>query len=503
MGWDLRLLPAALAAWGGALAGLLLNPALGAATSVAFVAALAAVLSLASRSQDADQGRLAWSVAVAGLVACLAWGLGCGARFALERETPGEPGQETQVELEGRVASDAESVNSGFGGMRWSATLVTDYGARVVVMVAGGDLGDASLVRGSRIQVVGELDRTQPAVLPYVGILRAESVEEVAPAPRWQSMVHRLKQTVQSLAAARAGTVAPLVTGMALGDDRGLQEDDKDALLTTSLTHLTAVSGSHVAIVVGLVSLLLPGQKRTRWLLTGAFLVTVVLVVGPEPAVIRSVATAGLALWGVLAHRSGYPLSLLAGVTIGTVLVSPWSAVSYGFALSTLATAGILTLGRHWVRAAAAFAERVPDPTVRKVLGITFEAVAISCAAQLVTLPVVVLMNPWVPVWGLLANVLVAPAVAPITVLGLAAAATVGWAPSVAALALTWAAKPAAYLQAVATMLSNWPGARLPWFSGWTGFVTALAVTVGAALGITLLARSAVPTQSLSEGRGT
>ncbi len=71
-----------------------------------------------------------------------------------------------------------------------------------------------------------------------------------------------------------------------------------------------------------------------------------------------------LAAWGLTMKRGGQPLVLLPVITTVTALVDPWSALSLGFALSTVATAGILTLGRagtRWTRELIADSP-IPEP---------------------------------------------------------------------------------------------------------------------------------------------
>jgi competence protein ComEC len=94
--------------------------------------------------------------------------------------------------------------------------------------------------------------------------------------------------------------------------------------------------------------------------------------------------------------------------TVVLLLVDPWLVVSPGFALSVLATAGILFL-------APSFRDRLARWLPRWAA----EAVAVPLAAQLVCTPVVAGLSGEVSLIAVVANMAVAPAVAPATVLGL------------------------------------------------------------------------------------
>src|SRR5689334_7082694 len=120
---------------------------------------------------------------------------------------------------------------------------------------------------------------------------------------------------------------------------------------TAGLTHLLAVSGTNLTLVVG--SLLLLARwvgVRARGLLVVGVLGVVgfVLLARPEPSVLRAAVMGSVALVGMGTHgRRRGPRALGAAVLL-LLLVDPWLATSPGFALSALATAGILWFAPGW-----------------------------------------------------------------------------------------------------------------------------------------------------------
>jgi competence protein ComEC len=99
---------------------------------------------------------------------------------------------------------------------------------------------------------------------------------------------------------------------------------------------------------------------------------------------------------------------------------------------------------------------------------------AVPVAAQLLVAPVLLLLNPWLPTWGVVANIVAAPAVAPASLLGLAAAGTAPWWPGGGRALATGAGLFTGWIAGVGRMVSGWPLARLPWPDG-VGGAAALA----------------------------
>ena len=467
-GVDLRLGTLACGTWIGALLGVLEQ------SWVAIVVVVIGVLTALFSLRDIG---LMLSIAI-GLLGCLvACFVGAHVRGDWEQVATALERSDSEVSVVARVISDPTVASQNWGEPGWRFAVEAESRVRLYVSVASGDLGGARLVRGTVLRLHGTLETEGSPGPPALGYLRASGVQEIESAPRWQRFVANLKSTLSQISEAKAGSAGPLIGGMAIGDDRGLSKETKEAMLTTSLTHLTAVSGSHIAISLSVISVLLPGRRRIKAVATWCFLATMVVVVGPQPAVLRAVGMGALAAWGLILGRGGQPLGLLFAVTAGTLLIDPWSAVSLGFALSTLATVGILTAGRGltgWLKQEGG--------GIKPIAQAVGEAVVIAVVAQAATLPVLALVNPWLPTWGVVANLLIAPIVTPLTLLGLTAAATCLWWPAAANVCAYLAAPLARYMEATALRVAGWPLARLAWPSGIAGMVAAAAVIVAIVL---------------------
>ena len=146
-----------------------------------------------------------------------------------------------------------------------------------------------------------------------------------------------------------------------------------------------------------------------------------VLLARPEPSVLRAAAMGTVALAGMGSRGRDRGVRALGVAVFVLLLLDPWLALSVGFVLSSLATAGILFLGPPFRDALATWLPRWAA-----------EALAVPFAAQLACTPVVAAISGQVSLVAVVANLVVAAAVGPATVLGLlggvadAGAATAG-----------------------------------------------------------------------------
>jgi competence protein ComEC len=227
----------------------------------------------------------------------------------------------------------------------------------------------------------------------------------------------------EAAASVRAGirvAVAPtgpdertLIPALVVGDDQGMSEELVEDFRVSGLTHLAAVSGTNLTLVVGFVLILARwlGVRARGLILVGALGVAgFVLLARTEPSVVRAAAMGSVALIGMGSNGREKGVRALGVAVLALLLFDPWLALSLGFVLSALATAGILFLAPPWRDAMMRW---LPRPVA--------EAVAVPLAAQLVCTPVVAAISGQVSLVAVVANLLVAPAVGPATVLGLVA----------------------------------------------------------------------------------
>lgn len=454
---ELRLLPAAGAAWaaGGVLVGF--EPG---APYPAIVAALWAAAALAVLGGTRVRALVLVSIALtaAALVATVV------AVRAPERvpaafaEIAGGPAVELDVTVtgavrEGRVAGHAmPSDRPGAGSA--SVLLFLEEGSP--------EPGETWRVR-ARLVAVAPGD-----AVSFLAFAEGEAAR-VGRAPPALAAASTLRAGLLAASETLPGDGARLLPGLAVGDTSRVDASLDAAMKASSLTHLTAVSGANCIVVTGAVfaiCALLGLPRGARVAVSLAALAGFVVLVTPEPSVLRASVMGGIVLLAFALGRGARGVPALCLAVVVLVVVDPWIARSYGFALSVLATAGLLLLAGPLARLLARW---MPAPLAL--------ALAVPTAAQLACQPVLVLLTPALPLWGVPANLLAGPAAPLATVVGLVACLIAPLSPALAQgfAAIAWF--PASWVAAVARVASEAPGARMPWPGGAVGLLVLVALS--------------------------
>ncbi len=360
--------------------------------------------------------------------------------------------------------------------------LVSGRGARHRVRVPVLVLADRrarGVLLGAVLRLQGRLEPARTGDLAGVLTTRGPPVVLEQPGPALRA-AGRLRETIRGAVARQAPGPRALVPALVDGDDAGMPQEIDADFRTSGLTHLLAVSGTNLTLVVGSLLLLArwAGVRARGLVVVGALGVTgFVLLARAEPSVVRAAAMGSVALVGMGAHGRRRGTRALGAAVLVLLLLDPWLAVSVGFALSALATAGILWLAPGWRDRLARWAPRW-----------VAEAVSVPLAAQLACTPLVAAISGQVSLVAVVANLLAAPAVGPATVLGLAG----GVVGLVSGTLGRWVATPGAWcarwIIEVAVRGADLPVAAVGWSSGplsvavLGGVCAAIALVLGAVL---------------------
>jgi competence protein ComEC len=484
-GLDLRLLPAALVAWAVGAATLGVRPQALVVATGCCLAAAAVLLWGAPLSRFGGGSLLARvEVPTALAVAAVALVLASSAGHAAARESGPVRAlahQRAMVWLTGVVTRDPVVV----GGRRLDGTTVrlvlkveevSGRGSRSRVSTPVLVIGDASWQRvqwHERVSVTGTLLESEPGD-DVVAVLRPRG--EPRPLARPGAVARaaeHLRAGLRDAAGPLPSDARGLLPALVIGDTSRTPPDLTEAMLATGMTHLSAVSGSNVSVILAFAlggASLLGVPRRWRPGVAVVVLAGFVVLARPEPSVVRAAAMGTIGLIGLSRSRRAAGIPVLSAAVVVLLVVDPWLSRSYGFALSTLATLGLLLFTRSW---GEAIGRRLPSR-----LGSWGPALAIPVAAQAMCAPVVVLLQGSVSVVGILANLLAAPLVAPATVTGVAAAAVAPLWPFGASLMCWVGALPTLGIAKVARTCATIPGGTLPWPDGALGAVLLTVVTV-------------------------
>jgi competence protein ComEC len=353
----------------------------------------------------------------------------------------------------------------------WSAEPTWTLAARVTHLTARGVShavaipvvlrGDAirSIAYGTHVRLTGRAQQAWAPESASMAITVLGDVQIRSPPGRVASVTTRIRTAFRGAVAGLPQDAGALLLGLAVGDESLVDPDLDRAMIRAGLAHLTAVSGSNTALVVGIAMagvVALGWGWRARVLVSVLVLAGYVALVRPQPSVLRA---AGMGIVALLALTTGGqrrgPPALLAAVIV--LLVGwPQFALSIGFALSVAATAGLLLIGPGVAQRLARWplARRAPEP-IRAAL-------AVAAAAHMATLPLAVLLGNGASLVALPANVIVTPLVPVATVLGLAAALVAPFAGSIASVLAHVAAPATAGIAWVAHTSADLPLGVLP-----------------------------------------
>ena len=389
--------------------------------------------------------------------------------------------------VEHRASVTASGVISGepatraIGAARvWQAASVTELRFDSATVAARGSslnvslpflvrLADGAAVPpvGSEVVITGRLGPSRTAGLAGVIGVGEDNPLLVTSGPGPVDRVANAMRTgLRTSVQGTAPDAAALVAGLSVGDESLQTPALETAMADSGLSHLTAVSGGNVAIILVAVlglARLIGLSMATRVLVAGASLAFFVVLVHPQPSVLRASVMGAVVLVGLLTGGQRRGTGVLATSILLLIAVSPALAVSWGFALSVAATGGLIVLNpvvARWL--AGARASRNWPPGWQ-------EALAVTLAAQLATLPLLVAMGSRVGWAAIPANLLAMPAVPPVTILGLLCAMVGPLAAPIAEVLGHFAALPAAWIALVARTCSSLPYATIPWPSGLTG----------------------------------
>jgi competence protein ComEC len=294
------------------------------------------------------------------------------------------------------------------------------------------------VIVGEKIRVTGSA--VASSEVRTAGLIFANAITIIREPKPIFSITEKIRKRFRSAAAKINGDAGALIPGLVIGDTKLESAEFVGQMRRVGLTHLTAVSGENFAIIAAFLAWLLRRlipKLKMRLLITGFVLILFIFLVRPSPSVARASVMTAISL---VALARGIPVKAIASLGAALsllILIDPFQALDPGFALSVGATAGIILL-----------APKLPLPQV----------IAIPIAATIMCLPVIIAISGLFSIVSIPANILAAPLVAPITILGFVAA----MAPPLAPLLLTLISPFAKLLALIAHFGAGFPVLILP-----------------------------------------
>ena len=335
-----------------------------------------------------------------------------------------------------------------------------------------------ALSYGDRLEVSALLE-TPPTLegFDYRAYLARRGIRAIARRPRIERMSgggspvrHGLLALKGSARKALRGSLpepeASLAVGILLGDARGIPAQLDADFRTTNTSHVIAISGSNIALLIVLLSAT-AGRIVGRRAAVPIVIVTVTAysaLVGADAAVVRAAFMGSIVVFGDLAGRPAHAATSLAAAAVGMSLWNPGVLWDLGFQLSFAATIGLLTIGpvlRDMTN--AGLVRGLSAEHLQSVSAFLEEAVLLTVAAQLTTWPIIAMQTGEVSLVALLANALIVPVQPAVMALGGLTAAIGAIVPAAGGMVGLSAWPPLAWTIRVVEACAQLPYASVTW----------------------------------------
>jgi competence protein ComEC len=345
-----------------------------------------------------------------------------------------------------QITAHEDAVYGKNGQFTFVAThVITEQGVELPGQIGVSGLGLNGIYQGDIIMATGKL---REGIGSYQGFMSYAQLELVAHHP---SIITDIRRTFA------AGTLnalpeplASFCMGLLVGQRATLPDDVKDNLQKIGLTHIIAVSGANLTIMLEASRKILgKSSKRLSVFLSLGLMAVFVLMTGGSASIVRAAFVSTLSVMAAYYGRRARPLLLITFAAAITAFINPiyvWGDASWY--LSFLAFFGVLMVS-------PIFHNRLPDVFARNiVLAIMLE----SLCAEIMSLPYILYTFGQMSYVGLLANVLVTSMIPYAMLFGFIAclAGTFLW--PIAG----WFAWPARYLLTymldISQIIASWPG---------------------------------------------
>ena len=311
-----------------------------------------------------------------------------------ERESDGAVLVETSERVELRYGDRVRATGALSLPQTWDTFSYADYLARQ---------GIFSIMRNASVEVVGS-GHGSPIMAALLGLKAAarRQIHKALPEPQ-----------------------AGLLAGILLGDESGIAPGMDEAFRRSGAAHIIAISGFNMVVISGMVMRVFGGAGGRRWLATLTALIVIVLyslLAGATGGILRAALMSGLLVIGHQLRRRTFLPTSLAFATLILALLDPHVLLDVGFQLSFCAVLGLGLFAGSMSRAMRqALERRFAGTTADWLHRALNEPLVVSVAAQIMTLPLIILYFGRLSLVALPVNLLIVPAQSVILILAFAA----------------------------------------------------------------------------------
>lgn len=238
------------------------------------------------------------------------------------------------VELEGSLSSDPKMVS---------------LGQRVMVDIDGvGDVeisvpNGVELWRGDSVRIRGKIVEDVRYEVKYLKMQPVKILAVSEPIGFFGMLTSVRRYFVVRMQALFPESVGAFMVGILAGGERGLSEEVKGDFRRTGLSHILAVSGYNVSLLLQLGVAVIPVRRKWRFAVFGFLLLMFIGFVGFQASAVRAAIMGFLGVWAASLGRVKDMTLILLWSGFAMVLWDPTMLLfDKGFQLSFFATVGVM-----------------------------------------------------------------------------------------------------------------------------------------------------------------
>ncbi len=238
------------------------------------------------------------------------------------------------VELEGSLSNDPK---------------VASLGQRVMVDIGGvGDVeisvpNGVELWRGDSVRMRGKIVEDVRYEVKYLKMQPVKILSVGEPVGFFGMLTSVRRYFVVRMQALFPESVGAFMVGILAGGERGLSEEVKGDFRRTGLSHILAVSGYNVSLLLQLGVAVIPVRRKWRFAVFGFLLLVFIGFVGFQASAVRAAIMGFLGVWAASLGRVKDMTLILLWSGFAMVLWDPTMLLfDKGFQLSFFATVGVM-----------------------------------------------------------------------------------------------------------------------------------------------------------------
>ena len=209
---------------------------------------------------------------------------------------------------------------------------------------------------------------------------------------RFYSYIGKIKYYIKNTFIYLYKDKSDFVNSLILGTKEYLSYEENDMFNKSGTSHIIAISGLHIGIILGLMIFFIRGINNVfKLIFISVILSLYALIVGSSPSVIRAVLFVVILNMAVFVDKKKDGISSLSLIGIIFIINNPYCIYNISFQLSFLATLSIIY-----------FYGCINEIIKSKLISITI-------ASNILTLPIVYYIFKGIPIFSIISNMIVVP----------------------------------------------------------------------------------------------